>query len=479
MRAALRPLPPLVLLCLSWSSSALADDAPTSEDLRALRSDLAVERKAREALEKKLEKSLANPYVQVSGFVHVDWVVHRETSQDEVTQDGQPLNEDRFTLRRARIRAERDAGYFHGVVEIDANTVTGLQVRPIDVEATFKWPAKQAYARAPWAIDPTGSTKQVSGDATGAPPSEPLVAYDGPWFMVTAGLFRTPFGFEVQEPERLRPFLERTTMSNSLFPQSFDLGLRMLGGYRFARWSLGIMNGDPIGEKTFPGRDPTKSKDLVFRIGAASAIVDSIRFEAGVSGLTGQGFHKGAPATADEIQWQDQNNDHAVNQVGELTVIPGSPAVPSETFKRFAMSADARASISIPVLGDLDLRAEVVRATNLDRSLLPSDPVAANRDQRQTGVYFGVTQELTKWGLIGVRWDTYNPDADAREQEPFALVPRDPSFTTWSFNATGRLGIGRLVAQYDRRSNSAGRDANGRPTTLADDAFTLRAEVRF
>jgi hypothetical protein len=464
LRAILRPLYPLAVLLLTWSMPAFADDVQT------LRADLDREKQAREALEKRI--------VQVSGFVHLDWVVHRQTSQDELTQDGQPLNEDRFTLRRARLRGERDLGYFHGAVEMDANTVSGLQVRPIDAEATFKWPARQAYARAPWAIDPTGATKQVSGDGT-IPPSEPLTKYDGPWFMVTGGLFRTPFGFEVQEPERLRPFLERSTMSNALFPQSFDLGLRVLGGYRMARWSFAVMNGDPIGEKNFPGRDPNKSKDLVFRIGAASDLLPGIRLEGGISGLTGQGFHKGSPATADQIQWQDQNTDGNVNAIGEITVVPGSPAVPSQNFKRFAVGADVRASIAIPVLGDLDLRAEIVRASNLDRGLLPSDPITATRDQRQTGVYFGVTQELTKWALIGVRWDTYNPDADAREQEPFALVPRDPSVKTWAFNLTGRWGPARLVAQYDKRSNTSGRDANGRPTTLADDSLTLRAEVRF
>jgi hypothetical protein len=51
--------------------------------------------------------------------------------------------------------------------------------------------------------------------------------------------------------------------------------------------------------------------------------------------------------------------------------------------------------------------------------------------------------------------------------------------STWSFSATGRTKSARLVAQYDHRQNALGRDASGRPTTLADDSFILRAEVRF
>ena len=143
------------------------------------------------------------------------------------------------------------------------------------------------------------------------------------------------------------------------------------------------------------------------------------------------------------------------------------------------MGADLRATIALPTLGDLHLRAEIVRGNNLDRGLFVSDPIAATRDLRQLGYYVGAAQEITRWALVGVRYDRYDPDADAREQEPFALVPRDTSMSTWSFSATGRTRVARLVAQYDRRTNALGRDASGRPTTLADDSFTLRAEVRF
>lgn len=478
MRAVLRPFYPLALLVLSWSLPATAE--PTkNEELAALRTEIDQERHAREALERQLAPANAPPPFMVLGFSQLDWVVHRESSQDELTQDGQPLNQDRFVLRRARLRGERDGGFYHGVIELDANTVNGPQVRPINLEANLKWPAARPYARTPWALDPTDTTKPV-GSISAMPPTRPITeSYDGPWFMITAGLFRTPFGFDAQEFDFQRPWLERATMTSALFPDSFDLGLRMTGGYRIARWSFAVMNGDPLGEKSFPGRDPNKSKDLVFRLGAASELLAGIRLEGGVSGLTGQGFHKGSPATADQIQWQDQNTDGNVNAIGEITVVPGSPAIPSQNFKRFALGADLRASIAIPVIGDLDLRAEIVRSSNLDRGLLPSDPVTAARDQRQTGFYFGASQELTKWALVGVRYDTYNPDSDAREQEPFALVPRDPSVSTWSFVGCGRWGLMRLIAQYDKRSNTAGRDANGRPATLADDSFTLRAEVRF
>ena len=485
----------LFTLVVGRTAPAFAQDAPASAaDIAALRAAIDRERLAREALEQRLadrEKQSSTTGadgahttgtsrfpIQVSGFVHMDWVVFRQSSQDEVTQDGTPLNENRFTLRRARIRAEGDHGYIHGVLEIDANTVSGLQVRPIDAEATFKWPPTRPYARTAWAYDPVGSgTGSHTGTIDPRVP-EPTLRANEPWFMVTMGLFRTPFGFEIAEPERDRPFLERTTMSNSLVPQSFDLGLRFVGGYRFVRWAFAVMNGDPIGEQTFPGRDPTKSKDLVFRLGGAGALTSKVRFEGGLSALTGQGFHRGTAATKDVVSWRDTNNDGIVDPT-ELNVVTGSPATASQTFRHFAIGADLRATFAIPRLGDLALRGEIIRAQNLDRLVSPSDPVTTGRNLRQLGWYIGGSQEITSWALVGIRYDRYNPDSDGREQEPFAVVPRDLAQSTWSFNLTGRMTLARLIAQYDRRSNTLGRDAAGRPTTLADDSFTLRAEARF
>jgi hypothetical protein len=401
---------------------------------------------------------VTSPDLAISGYVHADWAVFRESSQNEVNPStGEPLNEDRFLIRRARLRLESDQGLVHGVFVLDANTVRGPQVRPWNLEASLKWPTTTAY-RGPAAIAQSTS--------------------DEPFVIVSAGLLITPFGFEVPELENQRPFLERSTMAGELVPQSYDLGVRVLGGYRFVNYALGIMNGDPIGESTFPGRDPNKSKDLVFRVGAVAEVTSGLRFDAGFSGLTGRGFHKGASPSKDQLVWRDQNEDGQVQQT-ELQVLAGSPATPSEGFQRFALGADARVRMKLPVLGDLMLRGELVRAKNLGRGTFVADPVAASRDLRELGWVLSVTQEITQWALVGVRYDTYDPDADARDQRPFALVPRDSSVSTWAFMATARWKKARLVAEYDHRENSLGRDVTGAPTTLADDSFTLRAAVAF
>lgn len=417
----------------------------------------AVDARADETPPAKVAPEPSPSAVKVSGFVHADWVVFRESSQDEVSTDGEPLNDDRFVLRRARMRVSSDRGLVYAAAEVEANTVKGLQVRPINAEATVKWPeSRPGY--------------EPSVDASKLPPET--------WIMASVGLIQTPFGFEPQEFAIRRPFLEQTTMSEAFFPGQFDLGFRVRGGFKFLDYALGIMNGAPIGSSTFPGRDPSESKDLTFRVGAAADVVSTVRVEGGLSGLTGRGFHRGRPATNDQVVWRDLNEDGVVDPL-ELQALAGAPAEPSQTFKRFAVGADLRVTMKLRWIGELQLRGEIVRASNLDRGVFVADPIASTHDLRELGWYVGATQEITRWAQVGVRYDTYDPDADARERQTVTLVSRDLSRSTWSFLAAFRVPYGRLVAQYDHRKNADGRDVSGAPTTLADDSFTLRAEARF
>lgn len=466
-----------LLLCLAGTAEAQEPEppspapapAPAPDEVSRLRETVEAQQRALAELEARVartEERAAAPHgvppraseVDVSGFLHVDWVAFRQTSQNEVTPGtGEPLNENRFVIRRARIRLETDQGLVHGMLAVDANTIRGPQVRPWNIEASLKWPVTTRYR---------GPAEVAQSDSKDA------------FVIVSTGLIMTPFGFDIPELERTRPFLERSTMAAELVPQSYDLGLRILGGYRFVNYAFAIMNGDPIGERAFPGRDPNESKDLVFRLGVSTEIVDGFRVDAGVSGLNGRGFHKGNAPSKDQLVWRDQNEDGQVQQT-ELQVLTGSPATPSQGFDRFAMGADARVHVRLPIVGELKLRAEIIRGKNLARGSFAADPVSASRDLRELGWALSATQELSQWMLLGVRYDTFDPDADAREQKPFAVVPNDRSFSTWAFMATLRWKKSRLIAEYDRRKNALGRDDNGAPTTLADDSFTLRAAVGF
>jgi hypothetical protein len=391
--------------------------------------------------------SLPLPALRWSGYLQVDGVVHNRASADELNlSTGAPLNQDRFLLRRGHLRLDTQHGLLSGALEIDANTTTGPQLRPIDAEISLRWPeARDALT---------------------------------PWVSVSAGLMKIPFGFEVPELDVERPFLERSTVASALFPGEFDLGAQLAAQYRFIALSVALMNGHPLGERGYPGLAPERRHEIVGRLGSHTELGPSVALDVGLSADAGRGFHAGTPTTKDELVWRDDNGDGIV-QATEVQVIGGSAATPSQTFQHFALGGDARLSVRFATDYELSIRAEIMRGKNLDRGVEPADPIGAGYDLRELGWYLGATQEITRWALVGLRYDRYNPDQDAREGVAANVVPRDRSYATWGFLAMLRYREARLSAEYDWRHNALGRSASGTPTTLPDDALTLRAQIRF
>ena len=385
--------------------------------------------------------------LRVSGYAQVDWVLYNQASQNEVNfSTGVPLNQDRFTLRRGHLRLVAEQPYLSGTFELDANTNNGAQLRPINAEIAVHWPDRD----------------------------DPKL----PRFELGAGLMKIPFGFEVPEQDVVRPFLERSNAARAFFPGERDLGARFRAKYRFLDLSLAVMNGHPLGDRVFPGLAPNEKKEIVGHIGAHAQIAPGAVLDVGVSADTGTGFHEGSATSKDRLVWRDDNGDGIV-QATEVQVIAGSSATPSELFHRFALGADARLALEFAPHAKLELRAELVRASNLDRGLELADPVATGYDLREFGWYLGVTQEVTGWAQLGIRYDRYDPDQDGREQRAISVVPRDRSYSTLALLGMFRFGDARLALEYDRNRNALGRDASGAPVSLKSDSLTARAQLRF
>ena len=146
---------------------------------------------------------------------------------------------------------------------------------------------------------------------------------------------------------------------------------------------------------------------------------------------------------------------------------------------RFALGGDARLIVRVPPLGNLSFRAEAVNAQNLDRGLEVADPVGAGHDLREVGYSGGATQELTRWAMVGARYDLYNPNGDASQQRAVSLVPVDRAYSTFALMGMARYRQARLLLEYDINRNPLGIGSNGAPTTLADNAVTLRGQLVF
>jgi hypothetical protein len=438
------------------ASPPASDVAELREEVKALHADLEEVRATRPAplvpppLPKPLGYEFYWPWlvppegISVNGYVQAQYENHQD-SQDQLSQSGGLLNQNRFSIRRARVQLVGEWQYAALALELDGNTTNGPQVDLRKAEASLQY---RPNRRRP------------------------------PILMATVGLFDTPFGYELVESPRTRFFMERSQASRAFFPAEPDVGLRLAGALGFFRWTIATVNGEPMNEASgFGLQAPKAAPDVDFRFGFDTQPVRDLQIAADVSSLRGKGFHAGTSATSATIQWKDLNEDGIIEPY-ELVPVPGASATPSSTFDHWAVGADLRASYQ-SWLGVTKLYGEFTIASNLDRGLYVADPVLTGVDQREMGYYVGIVQDLTPWGVVGLRLDYYDPNFDAFDKRQGKLLPFSEAITTWSPMAGLVLrDRARLVLQYDSIRNAYARTAVGVPTNLKDDVVTLRLQVQ-
>lgn len=380
----------------------------------------------------------ADPEV-VSGYVQAQYD-HNQASEDERLQGGAPSNQDRFHVRRARLRVDKQWDWAVASIEIDASTTRGAAIGLRRAEAGVRFDQ--------------GETS----------------------LLLVAGVTDIPFGWELGlERSRNRIFLERSSASLAFFPGEGDVGARAAASYGPFRIGLAFMNGEPA-DAAHVGRDFNKSKDLVVRIGAEAKPTADLEVGGGVSFLKGKGFHPGTDATKPTIEWRDLNENGAVD-LGETTGVPGFAATPSANFDRWAVGADLRFALRT-ALGLSRLYGEVYLASNLDRGLFVADPISAGTDSRELGAYVAGVQELGKWLFFGARVDVYDPNSDFLDKRQGKLVPTKQTITTFSPLVGLSLGgHGRFVVQYDLVRDHLARDVRGVPVDAKNDQLSFRVQV--
>lgn len=382
--------------------------------------------------------------LKVSGYIQAQYE-SSQLSEDEVTPDGGALNQDRFLIRRGRLRVDRYFKYAHVGLEIDANTVRGPFLSLRRAEASFFLPNRDADLP--------------------------------PYVMITGGLSEIPFGHELVLGNKQRVFMERTTGSLAFFRGEPDVGVRISGAASAFRYAIAVQNGVPLDDRpNAVTTDFNKQKTVVGRLGFDAGRADVFQVSGGVSFLAGTGFHTGSPATKSSLLWRDLNEDGNVS-LNELVAAPGQAASPSSTFGRWGANLDLELGVH-SLIGWTRLSGEFTLASNLDRSYYVADPVVSGYDVRETSWYAAIVQEVTPYGLLAFRADGYNPNSDLFEARRGLFVPADASVLTLSPVFGLQLPRrGKLLFQYDHVQDQLGRDDRGVPTDLKNDHWTLRLQV--
>ncbi|HSO33759.1 MAG TPA: hypothetical protein VLT33_14600 [Labilithrix sp.] len=280
------------------------------------------------------------------------------SSNDVIAKpDGTTTNANLFRLRRTRLRTIYETDVMRVFLQVDLLPAGG----PTATQGTIARNA-EATGIAHW-------TKDVKTEFTG-------------------GLFQIPFRAELIESSMYRPWVERTFASQSLFPTERDLGVhaKTIYGKDLVALDLGVINGQRIGEKSFVLQpDLNGSKDFF------AAVTTKIGpFSANLAGYLGRG------------------------QVVDAT------ALRVKNFRRLGANLGAQyARTFSEKLGETRLSAELLFGTNMDTGVLaafavptiPKNFTDGVKDLNERGFYVRLDQEVTKWGIAGLRYDTYTTDS--------------------------------------------------------------------
>jgi hypothetical protein len=381
-----------------------------------------------------------------SGYLQGEYLWNA-LSEDELQPGGAPLNQNRFQVRRGRVRFDRDWDYAAAALEIDANTVGGPAI---------------GIRRAEAALVYRGET----------PDNHP------PLVVLTLGVTDIPFGYDLLESARSRPFMERSLASGALFPTEADAGVKLSGAIAFFRYAVALMNGEPLDDRGFP-RDPNNAKDVIGRLGVEVAPAPRVSLWGGSSFAWGKGFHPGREARKRTIAWRDTDESGTLQPGGaELQGIPATAASPSKNFERWVLGLDLGLSFPTP-LGLSKLYGEAFLASNYDRGLAAADPIdSPTGNIRHAGGYAALTQEITPHALAGFRGAFYDPNSDVLDSSRGELVPH--SQTIWTLSPLVGLvlpGRAKLLFEYDFVRDQLARDESGQPTDADNDQFTARLQV--
>ncbi len=229
---------------------------------------------------------------------------------------------------------------------------------------------------------------------------------------VTAGLFFTPFRYELLEISMVRPFIERTWFVQNAFPIERDIGVqaKTIAFDERLVFDIGVVNGQRLGERYFVSTpDLNKSKDLVsyltYRLGPVTL---------GVNGYLGRG------QVVDPVNLRFKQ------------------------FSRWAVNYQAifRHTL-VKRLGETRGFAELALTQNMDTGVnyafaVPRIPANISDDVASLdgrALYLRVEQDLSPWLMAGYRYDMYTPDTaiknNARDTHAFLAVVRFSKNLRW------------------------------------------------
>jgi len=349
-------------------------------------------------------------------------------------------SDNRFIIRRGRLKIDRVDKYSSIVFQIDA-TQNGVQLMDAFIQ---------------------------------------LYHPDYKQLKFTAGLFNRPFGYSIVYSSGYRDFPERSRVFQTLMPRERDIGgmvsYHPVHSFRFLTADLALVNGSGLF-----ARDYDSKKDL---IGNLSFKFDSLLNKKLHIGFGGS-FYKGS-VRSDTETYYSGNKDGFQKNTG--------PENEGSNFKRNYFGGNIQLQYDQP-FGSTTLKAEYIAGTQpgIASSSTITGPLASQSFSTQpatdlylrnfTGYYIWFTQQILKTRFSALAaYDVYDPNSKLSESEiglDNNTTAGDIKFSTFGYGLTYLINSRVKLTIYNERVINSPTQLTDYKNDIRDDVFTARLQYRW
>lgn len=294
---------------------------------------------------------------------------------------------------------------------------------------------------------------------------------------LTAGLFNRPFGYSIVYSSGYRDFPERARVFQTLMPRERDIGAMLTYlPFKYITADLAMVNGSGL-----YARDYDSKKDI---IGNLSFKFDSLANRKLHIGFGGS-FYKGSVRNATESYYTSNGEGFAKNT---------SASFKGANLKRNYFGANLQLQYDQP-LGTTTLKAEYITGTQpgVASSSTITGPVASQSFTIQpatdlylrnfTGYYIWFTQQIlkTKFNAL-VGYDVYDPNNKISESQigtAANTTAGDIKFSTLGYGFTYLVNARVKLTIYNERVINGSTQLEGYRNDIKDDVFTARLQYRW
>lgn len=350
-------------------------------------------------------------------------------------------SQDRFMIRRGRLKIDRTDKYSSVVFQIDA-TQNGVQLMDAFIQ---------------------------------------LHHPDAKDLLFTAGLFNRPFGYSIVYSSGYRDFPERARVFQTLMPRERDLGAmasyRPKKIFKFLTAELAVINGSG-----HSARDYDSKKDIVGNLGFKFDSLANKKFHIGFGGS----IYNGSVRNDTESYYTNTDGGFFKNTSAENT---------GRNLKRDYYGANVQLQYDNS-FGATSLKAEYIAGTQpgVASSAGISGPVASTSFASQpltdlylrsfSGCYVWLSQKIAKTKLTAIiGYDMYDPNTKVKEQEigiaNSNTTAGDIKFSTLGYGLTYLINPRIKLTLYNEHVVNDPTQLPQYSDDIKDDVFTARLQYRW